>query len=198
MYSLVLGSKLGAAKAFKDWVCEDVLPSIRKHGHYVCPRVEVHSERQLHDEVVKHLRSHHKGVRVSPGLGEIQVTANAGVVVADRRLECWSKGYQKGQPDLILHQRSGNFSGLAIELKSPTGCGIVSAEQQQWLDDMCLAGYQAAVCDDLHETIGLIDEFLRNARVCYRHCGNSFKTQKTLGRHLENMHPPAGSSRESS
>jgi prophage antirepressor-like protein len=112
-YSLVFGSKLEAAKAFKDWLCEEVLPSIRKHGQYVCPRVEVHNERQLHDEVVKHLRSHHKGVRISPGLGEIQVSMNAGVVVADRRLECWSKGYQKGQPDLILHQRSGNFSGLA-------------------------------------------------------------------------------------
>jgi hypothetical protein len=164
-----------------------VLPSIRKWGRYVCPQVEVHSERQLHDEVVKHLRSHHAGVRVSPGLGEIQVTANAGgVVVADRRLECWSKGYQKGQPDLIIHQRSGNFSGLAVELKTPTGRGIVSAEQQQWLDDMRLAGYQAAVCDDLQETIGLIDSFMRKARVCCRHCGNSFKTKKNLERHLEN------------
>jgi hypothetical protein len=198
MYSLILGSKLEAAKAFKDWVCEDVLPSIRKHGHYICPRVEVHNEVQLHNEVVKHLRSHHKGVRVSPGLGEIQVSMNAGVVVADRRLECWSKGYQKGQPDLIIHQRSGNFSGLAIELKNPTGLGIVSAEQREWLDDMRLAGYRAEVCDDLQETIGLIEDFLRNARVCCRHCGNSFKTQKTLGRHLEKMHPPAGSSRESS
>jgi hypothetical protein len=119
-------------------------------------------------------------------------------VVADRRLECWSKGYQKGQPDLILHQRSGNFSGLAIELKTPTGLGIVSAEQREWLDDMRLAGYRAEVCDDLQETIGLIDDFLRNARVCCRHCGNSLQSQKTLERHLEKMHPPAGSSRDSS
>jgi hypothetical protein len=123
------------------------------------------------------------------------VTANAGgVVVADRRLECWSKGYQKGQPDLIIHQRSGNFSGLAIELKSPTGRGVVSPEQDQWLDDMRLAGYQAVVCDDLQKTIGLIDEFLRKARVCCRHCGSSFKTQKYLERHLKNMHPTADSS----
>jgi prophage antirepressor-like protein len=192
MFSLVLGSRLEAAKAFKDRVCEDVLPSIRRHGRYVYPRVEVSSERQLHDEVVKHLRSRHAGVRVSPGLGEIQVTANAGgVVVADRRLECWSKGYQKGQPDLIIHQRCGNFSGLAIELKSPTGRGIVSTEQECWLEDMRLAGYQAAVCDDLQETFGLIDDFLRNARVCCRHCGNSFKTQKNLERHLEKVHPNA-------
>jgi hypothetical protein len=158
----------------------------------VCPQVEVYNERQLHDEVVKHLRSHHKGVRVTPGLGEIQVSVNAGgAVVADRRLEAWSKGYMKGQPDLIIHQRSGNFSGLAIELKSPTGRGVVSAEQQKWLDDMRLAGYRAAVCDDLQETIELIDEFLRKARVCCQHCGNSFKTRKNLERHSEKIHPNA-------
>jgi prophage antirepressor-like protein len=78
MFSLVLGSRLEAAKAFKDWVCEDVLPSLRRHGRYICPCVEVRNERQLHDQVVKHLRSHHAGVRVSPGLGEIQVSMNAG------------------------------------------------------------------------------------------------------------------------
>jgi prophage antirepressor-like protein len=198
MFSLVLGSKLEAAKAFKGWVCEDVLPSLRRHGRYVCPCVEVRSERQLHNAVVKHLRRYHETVHVSPGLGEIQVTEKAGWVVADRRLECWEKGYRKGQPDLIIHQRSGNFSGLVLELKSPTGRGILSAEQQEWLDAMRLAGYRACVCDNLQEATELIDDFLRNARVCCRHCGNSFKSQKTLGRHLEKMHPPAGSSRESS
>lgn len=34
MYSLVLGSRLPSAKVFKKWVCEEVLPSIRKTGSY--------------------------------------------------------------------------------------------------------------------------------------------------------------------
>jgi anti-repressor protein len=34
LYSLVLGSKLPAAKAFKKWVSTEVLPSIRKYGLY--------------------------------------------------------------------------------------------------------------------------------------------------------------------
>lgn len=34
LYSLILGSKLPKAKAFKRWVTSDVLPSIRKHGLY--------------------------------------------------------------------------------------------------------------------------------------------------------------------
>lgn len=34
LYSLVLSSKLPAAKAFKRWVTSEVLPSIRQHGMY--------------------------------------------------------------------------------------------------------------------------------------------------------------------
>ena len=35
LYSLILSSKLAAAKKFKRWVTKDVLPSIRKHGLYI-------------------------------------------------------------------------------------------------------------------------------------------------------------------
>lgn len=35
LYSLILGSKLPAAKKFKQWVTKDVLPSIRKQGAYI-------------------------------------------------------------------------------------------------------------------------------------------------------------------
>jgi len=35
IYRLVMRSKLQEAEMFQDWVCEDVLPSIRKHGAYM-------------------------------------------------------------------------------------------------------------------------------------------------------------------
>lgn len=34
---LIMRSKLPDAEQFQDWVCEDVLPSIRKHGAYMTP-----------------------------------------------------------------------------------------------------------------------------------------------------------------
>ena len=34
LYSLILKSKLETAKQFKRWVTSEVLPSLRKHGHY--------------------------------------------------------------------------------------------------------------------------------------------------------------------
>lgn len=35
IYRLVMRSKLPEAERFQDWVCEEVLPSIRKHGAYL-------------------------------------------------------------------------------------------------------------------------------------------------------------------
>lgn len=37
VYSLVFGSKLPSAKAFKHWITHDVIPAIRKHGGYMTP-----------------------------------------------------------------------------------------------------------------------------------------------------------------
>lgn len=37
LYSLILSSKLPAAKKFKRWVTSEVLPAIRKHGAYATP-----------------------------------------------------------------------------------------------------------------------------------------------------------------
>jgi prophage antirepressor-like protein len=189
LYSLVMGSKLEAAEAFKDWVCEDVLPAIRKHGRYFL-QPQVHNELELHSALCAYARKRYPQVRISPGLGEMQDTSQ-------KRIECWRKGYQKGQPDLIVHARSGSFSGLAVELKTPTGKGVLSPEQSQWLDDMGEAGYRTLVTSSLDEAIKALDDFMCKARVCCRHCGSSFKNASTLKTHLWRFHPLADSSDES-
>lgn len=42
LYSVILKSRKPEAKAFKRWVTHEVLPSIRKHGAYINPRVVEH------------------------------------------------------------------------------------------------------------------------------------------------------------
>ena len=37
LYTLILGSRKPEAKAFKRWVTHDILPAIRKTGHYAAP-----------------------------------------------------------------------------------------------------------------------------------------------------------------
>lgn len=39
LYSLILSSKLPNARQFKRWVTSEVLPSIRKTGSYIAPKV---------------------------------------------------------------------------------------------------------------------------------------------------------------
>ncbi|MDE7327843.1 MAG: Bro-N domain-containing protein [Lachnospiraceae bacterium] len=39
LYSLIFGSKLKSAKRFKHWVTSEVLPALRKTGHYEMPGV---------------------------------------------------------------------------------------------------------------------------------------------------------------
>ena len=37
LYALIFGSKLPSAKRFKRWVTSEVLPAIRRNGHYELP-----------------------------------------------------------------------------------------------------------------------------------------------------------------
>ena len=104
VYSLAMGSRLPTAVAFKDWVCEEVLPTIRKYGTYTMWR-ELRNEKQLHYELCKFVRAAYPNVRISPGLGENQDSGQ-------KRAESWCKGYQKGQPYLIIHQRSATSVAL--------------------------------------------------------------------------------------
>ncbi len=86
VYTLILGSQLQSAVALKDWVCEDVLPTIRKYGTYTMWK-DVKNERQLHYELCDFARKAYPKVRISPGLGENQDSGQ-------KRLESYHKGYQ--------------------------------------------------------------------------------------------------------
>ncbi len=77
VYSLILGSQLPSAIAFKDWVCEDVLPTIRKYGTYTWWK-DVKNERQLHYELCDFARKAYPKVRISPGLGKTRTPARNG------------------------------------------------------------------------------------------------------------------------
>ena len=65
LYSLIFGSKLESAKAFKRWVTKDVLPSIQKKGRYdYCIdhkynnmlTFKIENEMDLHVKVVSFLK----------------------------------------------------------------------------------------------------------------------------------------------
>ena len=128
MYALIFGSTLESAEIFKDWVFEEVLPSIRKYGQYCLfnnPNnqiFKIENEEDLHTRVVAYIRRYYPDVLLTPGLGEHQDTKS-------KRIDSYRKGYRKGQPDLVIQNLHTRFNGLCIEFKTPKGNGAVSREQ---------------------------------------------------------------------
>lgn len=59
LYALIFGSKLENAKRFKRWVTNEVLPAIRKQGHYECPIATITpaQQLQLREEVAKRAKA---------------------------------------------------------------------------------------------------------------------------------------------
>ena len=47
VYQLIMSSKLPSAVAFKDWVCEEVLPALRQHGGYMMSASPTESEQDI-------------------------------------------------------------------------------------------------------------------------------------------------------
>ena len=117
--------------------------------------INIATERQLHNHVVTWLRRFHSELVIIPGLGELQKTDEA-------RLEAWSKGYQKGQADLLILQTNNDYSGLCIEFKSPLGSGTLSDSQEQFLFKMNTAKFSVLVSNDYDEIIDTIVRYLAN------------------------------------
>jgi anti-repressor protein len=151
LYKLVFKSKLKSAEVFTDWVCAEVLPSIRKTGSYnheyyyskpVATEEEVRQlaiendrEDDLHYRIKDHIEKQYPDVQPLPGLGEHLTTKHAGL---DARL----KGYTKGQPDITLLRKlpNGFHDVLAIELKNPNKKGKLDKYQIKYhkrLKDEC-------------------------------------------------------------
>lgn len=59
LYALIFGSKLENAKRFKRWVTNEVLPAIRKQGHYECPiaTITASQQLQLREEVARRAKA---------------------------------------------------------------------------------------------------------------------------------------------
>ena len=149
LFKLVFRSKAKHAETFQDWVCSEVLPSIRKTGSYnskypyrrdniTNEEVEQFAngrEDRLHYEVVKHIKARYPDAVLQAGLGEHLTTVHA-------RTDATNKGYIAGQPDIIIVRGlpNGLQDVLAIEFKNQNGRGRLNEKQQDYhkhLKDKC-------------------------------------------------------------
>ena len=129
-------SKLKSARAFKQWVTKDVLPSIRKTGMYVYDDIihkysdsltfKIENETDLHTEVVSFLKKRYPYSIFTATLGENQDFSK-------KKTESHKKGYLRGSLDLIINNFQKHYTGFATEFKTPNGKRILSYHQSKML-----------------------------------------------------------------
>ena len=79
-------------------------------------------------------------------IGERQDTKN-------KRIESYMKGYQRGQPDLIIQNLHATYNGLCIEFKIPKGNGVLSDSQKKQLDNYKLNNYETILSNNYDNII---------------------------------------------
>ena len=186
-YSLVLSSKLETAKKFKRWITSEVLPSIRKYGQYNLfdspwnKMIMISNERDLHYKVVQLIRNYYPNSLLVAGLGENQDTE-------EKRLDSYKKGYQRGQPDLMILDYHKYYKGLCIEFKSPTNNYEVSESQMKMKEKYCKNEYAFILSNDYDKISKLIHKYMAGVRIPCEYCSKAFRKTKTLNSHYRIFH----------
>ena len=112
LYSLIFGSKLESAKAFKRWVTKDVLPSIRKTGRYdYCIdhkynntlTFKIENEMDLHVKIVSFLKKRYPHSLFTVTLGETKILSIKESIPL-RRAPSWFSRLDNQQSPQTLHR----------------------------------------------------------------------------------------------
>ena len=186
-YELVFGSKLEFAKKFRQWVFNTVLPSIRKYGQYKMfdspwnKMIMISNEKELHYKVVNLIRNYYPDSLLVAGLGENQDTE-------EKRLDSYKKGYQRGQPDLMILDYHKYYKGLCIEFKSPTNNYEVTESQIKMKEKYCKNEYAFILSNDYDKISKLIHKYMAGVRIPCEYCNKAFRKKKTLNSHYRVFH----------
>lgn len=188
LYELVSGSKLPAAKKFLDWVFPQASPPIRKYGQYKLfdnpnnHMFKIENETDLHTKVVQYIRRFYSGTILIGGFGENQDTDT-------KRINSWKKGYQKGQPDIIIMNNHMNYSGFCIRFKSPTNNYQVSEAYLEMKGKYKEDGYKFIISIDYDRIIVRIYNYMKGLRLPCPHCSHrGFSSQDTFKSRLKVIH----------
>ena len=186
-YELVFASKLELSKKFRQWVFNTVLPSIRKYGQYKLfdkpwnKMIMISNEKELHYKVVNLIKNYYPDAILVAGLGENQDTD-------EKRLDSWKKGYQRGQPDLMILDFHRDYKGLCIEFKSPTNVYEVSDSQLKMKEKYKKNNYAFILSNDYDSISKKIHKYMAGVRIPCEYCPKAFCSQKTLKSHYKVFH----------
>ena len=182
-YELVFSSKLEAAKKFRQWVFNIVLPSIRKYGQYKMfdspwnKMIMISNETDLHYKVVQLIRNYYPDSILVAGLGENQDTE-------DKRLDSYKKDYMRGQPDLMILDYHKDYKGLCVEFKSPINNYNVSEAQLKMKEKYRDNDYAFILSNDYDKISKNIHKYMAGVRIPCKYCTKAFRNKKNIGKTL--------------
>ena len=90
------------------------------------------------------------------------------------RIDSFKKGYLCGSPDLIINNLHKCYSRFAIEMKSPTGNGVLSPDQSMMLLQYQNNGFKTLVSNDYDHIIEQLIEYFRDVRIKCSYCPRRF------------------------
>ena len=139
------------------------------------------NETDLHYKVVQLIRNYYPDSILVAGLGENQDTE-------DKRLDSYKKGYQRGQPDLMILDYHKDYKGLCIEFKSPTNNYCVTESQLKMKEKYCKNNYAFILSNDYDKISKLIHKYMGGVRISCDYCIKAFRNKKTLNNHYKVFH----------
>lgn len=189
LYYLAMRSNLPKAKQFQVWICQEVLPTIRKKGYYELQPKEIkhtltykmETEYDLHTKVVDFIRSKYPNCLFTASLGEMQDTS-------DKRIKAYKMGYTKGECDLIINNLHKLYSGFVLEFKSPSGIGAINKYQSNRLKQYRENKFKTLLSNDYDQIIIDIIDYMANVRIKCDLCNNKFRNIDTLANHKKYFH----------
>lgn len=105
VYALIFGSHLESAKQFRRWICDEVLPAIRKHGGYLTP---AKLEEVLTDpDTLIRLATNLKAEREKRRALEAQAAADRPKVVFAESIEVAKTSILVGEMAKLIKQATG-------------------------------------------------------------------------------------------
>ena len=93
-----------------------------------------------------------------------------------------------GQPDLLILNRTTQFDGFAIELKTPKGDGQLSSKQTDYLEQLENIRYKTLVSNNYDVIVIELTKYHGDLRFPCKCCSKVFKSKATLYGHLECFH----------
>ena len=140
--------------------------------------ININDEKTLHYKVVDYIRKYIKEPILIPGLGEHQINSSL-------TTDSYLKGYQGGQPDIILLNYHTKYRGLAIELKTPTGRGIISKNQENYLKQLGHNGFFVLISSDYDEIITQIVKSSLGSRYTINKIKRKFRSASARDRYIK-------------